>query len=479
MRRIVMILLLQVTSLCLTVACHGAQIKQPGVAGTFYPAESSVLKRDVDRYLSGVRSTKGGARPVALIVPHAGYEYSGAIAAEAYARLKGKLVSTVILIGPSHHVPFNGAVIYPGEGMGTPLGVVPIAVKTARSLVHEHEQVRLDAAPFAREHSLEVQLPFIQRAFGAKVQVVPILVGTPTRDSLTALSRDLGRLLRADPHALLVISTDLSHYHNQASAQRMDRGMIDAVERLSTNDLERLVQSGAGEMCGIWPTVYGIAAARGAGASHGLLYRAGTSGDVNGDKQRVVGYAAMGIIRGGLSKQQKRVLLDLARRTVSRQVNGERIPVPGTGDPHLRADGAAFVTLNGPDGRLRGCIGTIVPNSSLYESVIRNAVAAAIHDPRFKPVSTDELKGLSIEVSVLSPLVPISDPSAIVVGRHGLYLEKGGASSVFLPQVPVEQGWDLPTYLSQLALKAGLPPDGWRGARLSVFSAEVIREHER
>jgi len=479
MLRIVSIILLLTVFMMSGTAVLASEIKQTAVAGAFYPGDAAKLSRDVDAYLAKVRTNRGGTRPMAIVVPHAGYEYSGAIAAEAYARLKGKPVSTIILLGPSHHAPLNGAAVYPGDGMQTPLGIIPVAVKTARSLVHEHEQVRLDAAPFAREHSLEVQLPFIQRAFGAKVPVVPILVGTPTRDSLTALSRDLGRLLRADPHALLVISSDLSHYHDQATARRMDRGMIDAVERLSSNDLERLVQSGRGEMCGIWPTVYGIAATRGAGASHGVLYRSGTSGDVNGDKKRVVGYAAMGIMRDVLSKQQKRALLELARRTVNRQVNGERMPESVTDDPQLRADGAAFVTLNGPDGRLRGCIGTIVPNSSLYESVIRNAVAAAIHDPRFKPVSKDELKGLSVEVSVLSPLVPISDPSAIVIGRHGLYLEKGGASSVFLPQVPVELGWDLPTYLSQLALKAGLPADGWRGAALSVFSAEVIREHER
>jgi AmmeMemoRadiSam system protein B/AmmeMemoRadiSam system protein A len=452
-------------------------VKDPSVAGAFYPAEAAVLKRDVDRYLAAVRPTKGGARPVALVVPHAGHEYSGAIAAEAYGRLKGQPVSTVVLIGPSHHVPFNGAVIYPGEGMRTPLGVIPIATKTARRLVHDQDQVRFDATPFAREHSLEVQLPFIQRAFGAATAVVPILIGSPTKDSRAVLARDLGRILREDPHALLVISTDLSHYHDQATALQMDRRMVDAVERLSTNDLERYVMSGQGEMCGIWPMVYGIAAARAAGASHGVRYRSATSGDVTGDKRRVVGYAAMGIMRTPLSNRQRQELLELARRTVTRQVNNETVPEPRTTDPVLRADGAAFVTLNGPDGRLRGCIGSIVPNSSLYESVSHNAVAAAIHDPRFTPVRQEEVRGLAIEVSVLSPLVTINDPAEIVIGRHGLYLEKGMASSVFLPQVAVEQGWDLPTYLAQLALKAGLPADGWHGARLSVFSAEVIREH--
>jgi AmmeMemoRadiSam system protein A len=255
----------------------------------------------------------------------------------------------------------------------------------------------------------------------------------------------------------------------------MDNRMIDAMERLSRRDLERLLASRQGEMCGGWPAVYGIAAVRAAGATHAVRYRSATSAAVTGDYKSVVGYASLGIVRGALSAEQRRQAVELARTSVVRHVRGEPLPDPASDVPIFKADGAVFVTINGPDKRLRGCIGTIEPQSSLRSAIISNAVSAASRDSRFSPVRTEELGGLSYEVTVLSPLQPLKDVKDIVIGRHGLYLEKDGHSGVFLPQVPVEQGWDRTTYLTQLARKAGLASDGWIGARLSVFTADVIR----
>jgi AmmeMemoRadiSam system protein A len=183
----------------------------------------------------------------------------------------------------------------------------------------------------------------------------------------------------------------------------------------------------------------------------------------------------MGIVRGRLSTDQKKQLLELARSSVVRHVKGDRLPDAATEVPILRADRATFITINGPVGHLRGCIGTIEPQASLRASVINNAVSAASHDSRFAPVRPEELPGLRFEVTILSPLSPVKDVKDIVIGRHGLFLERDGRSSVFLPQVPVEQHWDLPTYLSELSRKAGLGADGWKGARLSAFTAEVIK----
>lgn len=456
------------------IACPAAQVKEPAVAGGFYPGDAAVLKRDVDRYLAAVRHTDD-ARPLALIVPHAGYQYSGAIAAEGYARLKGRPVSTVILIGPSHRFPLSGAAIYPGDGMRTPLGTVTVATQLARGLASNADHVRLDPAPFEGEHSLEVQLPFIQRALGKGVSIVPILVGAPDQKSLGSLSRGIARILSRDPHALLVMSTDLSHFHDLATARIMDGRVTDAMERLSLKDLEGLLASRRGEMCGGWPVIYGLAAARAAGATHAVRYRSATSAEVTGDEKSVVGYVSMGVVRGTLSEAQKRELLDLARTTVTSHVRGGKLPDATAAHPLLKADRATFVTINGAGGRLRGCIGTIVPQTSLKASVIANAVSAASHDSRFSPVRPDELAGLHYEVTILSPLSPLQDIKDIQIGRHGLYLEKDGRSSVFLPQVPLEQGWDLTTYLSELSRKAGLGPEGWIGARLSTFTAEVIR----
>jgi AmmeMemoRadiSam system protein B/AmmeMemoRadiSam system protein A len=457
--------------------CQALQVKEPAVAGAFYPADAPELKRSVDGYLSGVRPGKNELSPLALIVPHAGHIYSGAVAAEGYARLKGRKITTVILIGPSHHVPLQGAAIYPGDGMKTPLGILKVDRVIVKSLLTDSGHVRADAAPFAREHSLEVQLPFLQRAIGQDVRIVPILIGNPDQESLESLSSGIAKILKASSDTLLVMSTDLSHFHDQAKAKVLDTRVIDAVERLSRGDLERLLTSGRGEMCGGWPVVYGMVAARAAGATHAVTYSTANSGKVSGDSSRVVGYASIGIVRGSLTENQRKQLIELARTSVINLVNGSKLPEAASSDPLLRADGAVFVTINGPNGQLRGCIGTIHPRSSLQSSVIQNAVAAASQDRRFMPVRLEELNGLSFEVTVLSPQEPLADIHGIVIGKHGLYMETGGHSSVFLPQVPVEQGWDLQTYLSQLSLKAGIGPDGWRNARLSVFTADVIRQH--
>jgi AmmeMemoRadiSam system protein B/AmmeMemoRadiSam system protein A len=455
--------------------CCAAQIKEPAVAGAFYPADTAILKKNVDSLLSAVHPAPDELPPLAFVVPHAGQIYSGVVAAEVYARLKERPVTTVVLIGPSHRAPLTGAAIYPGAGMRTPLGTVAINTRAARALASDVEHVRLDAAPFAQEHSLEVQLPFIQRALGKHITIVPILLGSPDQESFKFLSKGIAQILNSDPKAVLIISTDLSHFHDLKTAQIMDNRVVDAMERLSHKDLERLLTSRQGEMCGGWPIIYGLAAARSAGATHAVRYRSATSGDVTGDFKSVVGYVSMGFVRGNLSTAQKQQLLELARTTVIRHVKGEKLPDFATDVPLLKADRATFVTINEPGGRLRGCIGSIEPQSSLYASIINNAVSAASRDVRFSPVRPDELSGLQYEVTILSPLVPLSSVKDIVIGRHGLYLEKDGRSSVFLPQVPVQQGWDSAAYLSQLSLKAGLKPDGWNGARLSVFTAEVIK----
>ncbi|HTP66076.1 MAG TPA: AmmeMemoRadiSam system protein A, partial [Geobacteraceae bacterium] len=239
--------------------------------------------------------------------------------------------------------------------------------------------------------------------------------------------------------------------------------------------LEQLLAGGEGEMCGGYPAIYAMAVTRNLGATNGILYRYADSGDVTGDKGSVVGYAAMGIYKTPLSAARKAQLLALAKETLHAQVMGTKLPDPDVNDSLLKADGASFVTINDRNGRLRGCIGNIMPVMPLYRSVITNAVSAGSRDPRFAPVTAAELPDLRVEVTILSPLEPLRDIKEIRIGTHGLYLEKGPNSGVFLPQVAIEQGWDLPTYLAELARKAGLPPDGWRDGKLYTFTAEIIK----
>lgn len=452
-----------------------AEVKEPAVAGGFYPRDKGELTATVDRFLDRASKKGGEGRLLALVVPHAGYQYSGGVAAESYARLKGSGIRTVVLIGPSHQVSFNGAAVYATGKFRTPLGTVPVNEKLARQLLDDKAAVAFNREPFAREHSLEVQLPFLQRVLPG-LSIVPVLIGNPTRESFTSLTDRLTTALRNDPEAILVVSSDLSHYHDSGTAGRMDRSVIDAVERLSTGDLEALLSSGKGEACGGYTLLYGLTVVRNLGGTNGVLYRYADSGDVSGDKKQVVGYAAMGLYRAALTDAERKELTALARTTLEHHVTGRRQPEYLPPTVRLKADGASFVTLNDKDGNLRGCIGNIFPTMPLAGSVIMNARSAASRDPRFPPVRGDELAGLHLEVTVLSPLEPLQDIKTIRIGAHGLYLEKGGNSAVFLPQVPVEQGWDLTTYLEQLALKAGLPKDGWKGARLSLFTAEILKE---
>lgn len=463
-------------TLFISAGCS-AEVKEPAVAGAFYASDKGVLQQSVDRFLSGAGRRSSAGELLALIAPHAGYQFSGAVAGEAYARLKEKKVKTVILIGPSHHAPLNGAAVYAKGEFRTPLGKIGINETLAVRLIDDKNGVTFDRRPFAKEHSLEVQLPFLQRVV-PNASIVPILVGMPTMSSYRSLSERLAKVLR-DPTAILVVSTDLSHYHDATTAARMDRAVIDAIERLSLNDLENLIANKSGEACGGYPLLYAISALRTLGATNGELFRYADSGDVTGDKKSVVGYAAMGIYRSPLTASERRELVALARKSLESHLSKTPFARTTPSSARLKSDGASFVTINDQSGNLRGCIGTILPMMPLADSVVMNARSAASRDPRFPPVRPEELPGLHLEVTVLSPLEEVSDSSSVKIGTHGLYLEKDGRSSVFLPQVPVEQGWNLPTYLEQLALKAGLPADEWKGARLSRFTAEVIREESR
>lgn len=450
-------------------------VKEPAVAGAFYPGERNELARAVDGFLTNATSPPAGGRLIALIAPHAGYMYSGQVAAYSYRHLSERNVDTIILIGASHFSSYVGASVYAEGSMRTPLGNVKINEKIARSLLNEKAGVTFFPDAFAREHSLEVQLPFLQRSL-KNFTIVPILMGAATQASFTHLADSLTEILRKNDRVIIIASTDLSHYHGYDAAVVKDRKVINAVSRMSVEDLQGLLSAHDGEVCGGDPVLLSMLVSRNLGATNGVLYHYANSGDVTGDKKRVVGYAAMGLYKSALSNSQKQELLALARKTVTEYVRHKRTPEPVVKDARLQANGATFVTIN-REHRLRGCIGNIQPVMPLYRSVIGNAVAASSQDPRFPPMTPGELEDAELEVTVLSPLEPLDDVKKITVGTHGLYLVKDSRSSVFLPQVPVEQRWDLPTYLEQLCLKAGLPKDAWKDkdARLFIFSADIIK----
>ena len=343
----------------------------------------------------------------------------------------------------------------------------------ARSLIDEKAGVTSFPAAFEKEHSLEVQLPFLQTVL-KDFTIVPIVIGQPTREMYGSLSRNLSSLLNRNPNAIMVVSTDLSHFHAYDKAQSMDAAMLDAVGRMSLEDVERMLFSGQGEMCGGYPVLVAMAAARQLGATHGVLYNYANSGDVTNDRSRVVGYAAMGLYKGRLNEADGSVLLKLAKQTIQAHVLKSRLPEYKADSPRLRANGATFVTIT-RNGQLRGCIGNIEPNMPLYRSVIGNAVSACSRDPRFPPLTEKELKDIAVEVTVLSPLERLLDINTIRIGTHGLLIVKGMQSGLLLPQVAEEYKWDVPTFLEQVSLKAGLPRDAWKDAELHSFTADIVK----
>lgn len=448
-----------------------AETKEPSVAGTFYPSDKNTLKESVEGFLSKAENSSQKGRLIAVISPHAGYIFSGQVAAYGYKNIKGSDIKKVILIGPSHHTGFKGASVYTKGNFKTPLGNVKINERLAEGLLNEAADVRFYPDAFEKEHSIEVQVPFLQTVL-KDFTIVPILIGSPTRQTFEHLISRLTEIL--DEKTLLIASTDLSHYHDYLTANKMDSRIISAIERLSVMDTECLLRTNEAELCGGFPVLITMAVSRQAGANVGVLFKYANSGDVTNDREKVVGYASIGLYKTLFTDEEKKGLLDLARNAITGYVTNGKIPEVEIKNPKLKTDGAVFVTIK-TNGSLRGCIGHIQPIMPLYQSVIKNAVDACSSDPRFPPMKKDELKDMDVEISILSPLEQVKDVKNIRIGKHGLVIVKGMQRGILLPQVAKELGWDRDTFLEQICLKAGLPKGAWKDAVLYTFTAEIVK----
>jgi AmmeMemoRadiSam system protein B/AmmeMemoRadiSam system protein A len=446
-------------------------VRRPAVAGLFYAEERAALARDVERLLAGAASpVPRPSTPKALVVPHAGYVYSGPVAASAYALLRGArgAVRRVVLLGPCHRFPVRGVALPGVAAFDTPLGRVPLDGQAVAALAGM-PQVEVSGPAHALEHSLEVQLPFLQTVLG-EFTLVPLAVGSV---SPGAVAEVIERLW-GGPETLVVVSSDLSHYLDYAAAQEIDRATVDAIVGLRDEiDHE--------QACGATPVAGLVHAARRQGLVPQLLDLR-NSGDTAGDRDRVVGYASIAFWAEGqdaYGEGQGRELLSVARASVVSAVGGPR-GLPSRAE-WLQAERASFVTLT-RGGELRGCIGTLTASRPLVEDVAANARAAALRDPRFPPVGVHELDELRIEVSVVSPLVPVPFDdeaelfAAIEPGRDGLALDCGGRHATFLPQV-----WSaLPEparFVAELQRKAGVP-EGTPLKRCEISRYRVVKWRE-
>ncbi len=484
-----------------------AAAREPAVAGRFYPTSAKALRLAVEAFLRDAVPRRPGAdeKPLALIVPHAGYVFSGQIAADAWRQAQGEEIDLVVILGTNHTAPgFRGVAIEPGSGFRTPLGVAQTDRAAAEALIAADPDCRFDAGVHAREHSVEVQVPFVQVLF-PKAKVLAAVVGSPDPALCDRLGRALGDVLRGR-RALVAASSDLSHYPSAADASVVDRKVLSAAARLDPEGLRAAIRGemarGVPELstcaCGEAPVLAAMSAARALGATRGAVVSYANSGDVAmGDAHRVVGYGAVVFTTGppgadtsalapragspapgSFDAADRRALLALARETIRRYLETGTVPPSRGLSARARVPRGAFVTLT-RDGALRGCIGRMSPGEPLDRVVGAMALQAALNDPRFPPVTLEEVPRLRIEISALTPMRPVAGAADIVVGRDGVLLSKDGRSAVFLPQVAVEQGWGRDEMLDHLCLKAGLPAGSWRtGAKFSVFQAEVFREGE-
>jgi AmmeMemoRadiSam system protein B/AmmeMemoRadiSam system protein A len=467
---------------------HARPIREPAVAGTFYPSDAEQLTALVDGLL---RDATCGLEPdrdlKAIACPHAGYTYSGGVAAEAFACLRGRSFTTAVLVGPDHYIGFEGIAVYPAGAFRTPLGDAVVDEELADLFLEAGDGVTAAPEAHRREHSLEVLIPFLQRVL-PEVRIVPVLMGFRSRSNVEVLANLLSRALD-NPKVLLIASTDLSHYHPRDVAKKLDARVTEHVRAFAPTSLWEDLHEGRAEACGgdsLVAVMLGAGIA-GAEASRVLSYR--DSGDASGETKSVVGYLSAAFYRGmpplktefmayerELMPAEADSLLRLAYESARTSALS---PYPVLELRHitdtLRAPGRAFVTLRRGH-ELRGCIGTVRADRPLWETVARASRAAANEDPRFDPIEADEVDDLTIEVSVLGAPRDVEDPADVVAGRHGVIISEGRHFGLLLPQLADEYGWDRETLLSQACVKAGLAPDAWKtGARVSVFEAQVFQ----
>jgi AmmeMemoRadiSam system protein B/AmmeMemoRadiSam system protein A len=446
-----------------------AAVRPAAVAGTFYPRDARELEREVVELIDGVENLAPRfGHPKALIVPHAGYIYSGPVAARAYDELAAArgVVKRVVLLGPVHRVPVRGMALPGVEAFETPLGRVPVDTEGARMLA-PYRQVVVSPAAHAMEHSLEVQLPFLQKMLG-EFSLLPLAVGDATREEV----REVIERLWGGAETLFVLSTDLSHYHDYERARAIDRATL---ARIASFDADINHE----EACGATPLNGFLAAARSRGLAIRLL-GACNSGDTAGGRDRVVGYSAFALYEGARVSLESagEALLGIARGAISHRLGLAGEAPPTDAAPWLNRPGASFVTLMLED-RLRGCIGSLAATRRLGEDVAQNALAAALRDPRFAPLAADEWQRCQLEVSVLSPAKPLrfGDEAEMLAqlraGEDGVILEHEGRRATFLPQV-WESLPDKRQFLGELMRKAGIPAET-RLARCKLWRYRVIK----
>jgi AmmeMemoRadiSam system protein B/AmmeMemoRadiSam system protein A len=494
---LILILVLFLAVECNSQEKHENEMKlvdrQPAVAGQFYPSDSLELYKTIENMFKNAVQQTIKNEVLAIIAPHAGYVFSGEVAATCFNQIDiTKEYENIFILAPSHKAIVEGAAVYDIGNFKTPLGTVKVNIELAKKLIKENQYFLSRPDVHTNEHSIEVELPFLQYIMKKDFKIVPIIIGTQDLQICKKIASSLRPWL--NDKNLFIISSDFSHYPTYDDALKIDKNSGDAICSNSINKLIEVLNKNqvsntpklATSMCGL----SGILT---------LLFMTEKMADVNyneiqyknsgdaplGDKDQVVGYWAISLTitkksEFNLTDKDKKELLKIARETIELYVKerkSKELDISGFSET-LKTNCGAFVTLH-KNGNLRGCIGNFSQNIPLYQIVQEMSIAAAVSDYRFSKVTEDELKKIEVEISVLTPLQKINSIDEIVLGKHGIYMKKGAKTGTFLPQVADETSWTKEQFLSHCSSeKAGIGLDGWKTADLYIYEALVFKESE-
>lgn len=504
MKRFKLIHYLLLLFISASLACNGqgkkeTLIRPPAVAGSFYPADATQLRTQLERFFLSVGKQQTDDNIAGIIVPHAGYVFSGEVAASAYAKINPEHnYSRIFILGTCHHQLLNGASVYNRGNYQTPLGMVKVDTELANKLIKESKFFTFNAGAHNREHSIEVQLPFLQYRLKKPFKIVPIVVGSSSEATCKKMAEVLKPYFTSDN--LFVISSDFSHYPTYSGALEADKRTGDAVSEDSPDQFVKALRKNASEnIKGLVTSCCGSGAVLtflditsempGIKAEHVKYINSGDT--PYGDKNQVVGYHSFVFYREkptaeaetkafSLSQQDKIRLLTLARHSIENQLQNKEVPEVDTTtlSDALKTPCGAFVTIT-KNHKLRGCIGQFSATEPLYKVVEQMAISAAFRDYRFLPVQQQEMPQIEVEISVLTPLKRINNIDEFELGKQGIYMVKGNRSGTFLPQVAKETGWNKTEFLGHCARdKAGIGWNGWKNAELYTYEALVFNEKE-
>ena len=496
----VLIVLLSIFTIMETFAQNSTTDRQPVAAGRFYPADKETLTSDLSKLFEKCKKSPSNRIVRAIISPHAGYIFSGKTAAAAYSSVpKDAVYKNIFIIGSSHIMYFDGASVYNSGDYITPLGKVSVNKEIANKLILSNKVFNFPTTSHQQEHSIEVQLPFIQYYFKNGISIIPVIIGTDNVNTVKKIAEALRPWFT--PENLFVISSDFSHYPSYKNATDTDSltaasiltGNPEKFLATLSNNESKQIHGLVTSMCGWTSGLTLLYLSEGNKNLEMKLLDYSNSGDSpNAGKDEVVGYNAIAMYEKksdaakvsetqdsfSFTEEERKQLFTIVKSTIRSRLYDEKIynADERSVSTNLKKPMGAFVTLK-INGALRGCIGRFISSESLFKVVQESAISSAFEDPRFSPLTKAEFKNTDIEITVLGPLKKISNINEIVLGKHGIYIKKGLYSGTMLPQVATENGWTVEQFLGYTSRdKAGIGWDGWKDAEIFIYEGVVLEE---